>query len=215
MQKVPSINEKTPDLLVRAQDGVNCIVECTTAHWQARDKPTGDEHGREWTLVDDSNPPTRSSKSRQNIGSKLCDYAGKFPGQAFVVAIYNQTALSWDYNAVEVCFGRYNLVIPLSDDENKKARLERAFDPRGELGFFENSANQHCSAIIHSTNLFQLACVNGEIRHVNNPDSHHLLIPNPNATHKVPEKLFPFCEVLDLPKLFNADFSVPMRKPLA
>lgn len=219
VQKDPIINRKTPDLLVQSENGLSCIVECTTAHdkvhYGVDREVRSNDNGLEFRMIDDSNPWKKNEKLWSSIDGKLRKYgASTFPDYALVIAVNNRTFFSYDLNAVEVCFGQYQLQVLLADGEAIGHRWERALAEEFDLPFFRGKGSQHCSAIIHSTNLFQLACEDGEIKHINNRDAHHLLIPNPYATHEVPEKLFPFCEVLDLPHLFNADFTVPVRKPL-
>ena len=211
----PLINKKTPDLLVKAGDDLNCIVECATVHWEGRDEFTWDENGLGHLMVDDSDPMERNSKLWNSIECKLRKYkSGTFPGYGLVIAIYNWSRSNHDNDAVDVCFGQYDDYLELSDGKVVGRRWRRALDPKLSPAIFEERDNQHCSAIIHSTHLFALDSVDGEYKHFDNADAHHLLIPNPKATHPVPERLFPFCDVLDLPRLRNGDGSIPTRKPL-
>ena len=211
----PLINGKTPDLLVEADDGMSCIVECTTVHWEGRHNYTWDENGLGHLAVDDSDPLKRNFKLWDSIKGKLRSYEGDtFPGYGLVIAIYDWSLSNNEHAAVDVCFGQYNQYITLSDDKVVERGWSRALDPNLCPAIFEEPDNQHCLAIIHSTHLFALDSVDGEYKHVDNADAHHLLIPNPNATQPVPEKLFPFCDVLDLPHLRNGNGGIPTRKPL-
>ena len=211
----PRINGKTPDLLVQGVDGSSCIVECTTVHWEGKHNSARDERGWEWLMVDNSDPSKRNQKLWDKINGKLRSYkADTFPGYGLVIAIYNWSFFSYDINAVEVCFGQFERYITLADGEAAGTGWKRALDPEFDLPIFHGLRNQHCSAIIHSTGLFHLVPEGGEYKLLEGRDARHLLVPNPNATQPVLEKLFPFCDVLDLPKLINADYSVPKRKPL-
>ena len=215
VQPKPRINGKTPDLLIKADDGLECVVECTTVHWQGKHNYEWDKNGVGRLMVDDSDPLNRNLKLWGSVRAKLRSYkADTFPGYGLVIAIYNWSLSNADSDAVEVCFGQYNRSMTLSDGEVVERGWKRALDPNSYPAIFEEPDSRHCSAIIHSTHLFALDCVDGEYRHVDNIDAHHLLIPNPNTIQPVPEKLFPFCDVLDLPHLRNPNGSTPTRKPL-
>jgi hypothetical protein len=213
----PLINGKTPDMLVKADDGVEFIVECTTIHWEGRHSLKWDKDGGGYIYIDDSDPLESNRKLWHSIKDKLHSYGrNTFPTYGLVIAIYNWSLFNDDSHAVEVCFGQYDQYLTLSDDNKVVGGgWRRALDPNEYPAIFEEHESRHCSAIIYSTHLFALDCVNGEYKHVNNAAAHHLLIPNPNADRPVSERLFPFCDVLDLPQLRNSDGSVPMRKALA
>ena len=213
----PHINGKTPDLLVKADDGLSCIVECTTVHWEGMHEFTWDENGWGHLMVDDSDPMKRNLKLWSSITDKLRKYKDDtFPGYGLVIALYNWSVSNDDADAVDVCFGQYDRYLTLSpsDGEVVGRGWRRALDPISHPAIFEEPDTKHCSAIIHSTHLFALHFVDGEYKHVPNAGAHHLLIPNPKATHPVPERFFPFCDVLDLPRFRNGDGSIPTRKPL-
>ena len=205
-----TFNGKTPDLLVQADDRFRCVVECTTVHWEGRHTFQWDENGIGHLMVDDSDPHNRNRKLWESIERKLWKYSDAFPGYGLVIAVYNWSLANDDSDAVEVCFGQYNEYLKVSDGEVVARGWERALDPPA---IFEDPANQHCSAIIHSTHLFALDWVDGKHTHVDNAGARHLLIPNPRAVQPVPEYLFSFCDVLDLPRLRNSDGSTPTRKP--
>ena len=211
----PLINGKNPDLLVKADDGLCCIVECTTVHWEGRHEYTWDENGSGHLMVDDSDPMNRNTKLWNSIKGKLQKYKGDtFPGYGLVIAIYNWSLSNDDNDAVDVCFEQSDRYLTLSDGKVVGRGWRRPLDLEPDLAIFQAPDTKHCSAIIHSTHLFALNSVDGEYEHVNNADAHHLLIPNPKAPHPVPERFFPFCDVLDLPSLRNGDGSIPTRKPL-
>ena len=88
---------------------MNCIVECTTVHWEGRDEFTWDENGLGHLMVDDSDPMERNSKLWNSIECKLRKYkSGTFPGYGLVIAIYNWSRSNHDNDAVDVCFGQYD-----------------------------------------------------------------------------------------------------------
>ena len=211
------INRKKPDFLVQADDGFQCVVECTTVHWEELHTYRW-EDGIGYLMVDHHDPQKHNHKLRRRIARKVQKYDGNtFPGYGVVIAVHNWSLFNDDSDAVEACFGRYDQSLSLSEGEVVARGRTRALDPKGHPPIFEKLENRHCSAIIHSTSLFPLRCVDGKPTHVESPDARHLLIPNPYATHPVPEGLFSFCDVLDLSylPLPSRDGSIPTRKPLA
>ena len=123
----PLINEKKPDLLVEADDGLSFIVECTTVHWEGRHNYMWDENGWGHLVVDDSDPLKQNLKLWDSIRNKLRSYKGDtFPGYGLVIAVYNWSLSNYEHDAVDVCFGQYNQCMALSDG---KVGWKRALIP--------------------------------------------------------------------------------------
>ena len=135
VKREPVINGKTPDILVKGRDGVECIIECTTLS-RSRDC----QHGRHVFGLD--GPNSLNARLYAKMEEKLTKYTeGIIGGFPLVIAVHNECCSFFDSSAMETAFGAWRYG---SDGWNN---LWAGTD--GAWGLFGKYSQ--CSGFLHST----------------------------------------------------------------
>ena len=195
IRREPKVNGKTPDILVRTNDGFECIIECTEAHLENR-------HNNMLNCEVDISDPLRSVKLHDKIEEKLKVYSPEvIGGRSYVIAAHNMTLESFDISALSVCFGERTRHININRVTKKATRhgWTRALNSKEFPGLLEMKQNRHCSGILITKDW------------IDQEHNRHLLIPNPGAAVPVPEYIFDFARVSEL--TIEPDGSTPSRAP--
>ena len=135
VESEPPVQGKTPDILVKSPDGMECIIECTTL------SPSRVcQHGKHVFGLDD--PNSLNARLYEKIQEKLKNYAKDIIGnRSLVIAVQNACCSFYDSSAMEVALGAWRY--GSSEWKNLWEGTEDAFGLFGKYG--------HCSGILHST----------------------------------------------------------------
>ena len=198
VKRDPKINGKTPDILVKTNDGFECIIECTEAHLECKHDKL---RSCKVDIVDISDP-MRRIKLHDKIDEKLKAYGPETIGcRGYVIAVHNMALESFDISALSVCFGERTQSITI-DRLTKKTTghgWERSLDKDEYPGLLEMEKNRHCSGILITKD------------GISQEGDTHLLILNPKAAVPVPEYIFSFTRISEL--TIRPDGSTPSRAP--
>ena len=198
VEREPKINGKTPDILIKANDGFECVVECTEGHLEAKHDhlPTCE------ICVADISKPTRDIKLHNKIEEKLKTYPSRIIGDlGYVIAVHNMTLESFDISALSVCFSQRTPYVKINPVTKKTTGhgWERALDKDQYPGLLEVKQNRHCSGVLITKDW------------IGPENDRHLFIPNPEAAVPVPEYIFDFARISEL--TIEPDGSTPSRAP--
>ena len=198
VEREPKINGKTPDILIKASDGFECIIECTEAHLEAKH-----DHLRTCEVdIADISDPMRDIKLHNKIEKKLKAYAPRIIGnRGYAIAVHNMTLESLDTSALSVCFGQRTQYVNINQVTKKTPGQgwKRTLDKDEYPGLLEMRQNRHCSGILITKDW------------IGRENNRHLFIPNPEAAVPVPEDIFDFARISELP--IGPDRSTPSRVP--